>query len=36
VYVTDPDGLLLQFFVDHAAGHASWRDLEREQALWIL
>jgi catechol 2,3-dioxygenase len=34
-YITDPDGLLLQFFVDHTQDHSGWDGLSADDALWL-
>ncbi|MGB6104313.1 MAG: VOC family protein [Pusillimonas sp.] len=36
IYLKDPDGLLLQLFVDRAAGNEDWSCLDPQLALWLL
>lgn len=36
VFVKDPDGLLLQLFVDRAATNDDWGRLDPQLALWLL
>lgn len=36
VYIKDPDGLLLQLFVDRAATNEDWGHLDPQLALWLL
>lgn len=35
IFIRDPDGLLLQFFVDHPAPETAWSDLDADRAVWL-